>query len=120
MGKDVVMNAKNLALLTNQLSGMIRKVSENTPDPRYKEQLVGLARFMRDRATQVKMIAAVKVACGGDAGQVSSAADGLRTTVSESVSVMKASELKRRRTRMAGRAEQIRRVIEMWMNCKTY
>jgi len=112
--KDVVLKAKELAALTTKLSGMIRKAADQTPDPRYKEQLIGLARFMRDRATQVKMIAAVKVACGGDAGQVSSAADGLHTTVSESVSVLKASELKRRRTRTAGRAQEIRRVIEMW------
>ena len=118
--KDVVMKAKELANLTNQLSSKLKKVADQTPDARYKEQLTGLARFMRDRATQVKMIAAVKVACGGDAGQVSSAADGLKTTISESVSTLKASELKRRRTRMAGRAAQIQKVIEMWKKCKQY
>lgn len=118
--KDVVLKAKNLATLTTQLSSMIRSIADKTPDPRYKEQLVGLSRFMRDRATQVKMIAAVKVACGGDAGQVSSAADGLRSTVTECVSTLKASELKRRRTRMAGRAAQIRKVIEMWQKSKSY
>jgi hypothetical protein len=112
--KEVVLKAKELALDTNTLSGMIRKVIDQTPDPRSKEQLTGLARFMRDRATQVKMIAAVKVACGGDGGQVTSAADGLKSTIGESVSVLRVSELKRRRTRTTGRAAEIRKVMEMW------
>mmetsp|Transcript_13125 Transcript_13125/g.52346 ORF Transcript_13125/g.52346 Transcript_13125/m.52346 type:complete len:768 (-) Transcript_13125:53-2356(-) len=116
--KEVVMTAKALTAQTAEVSKRIRKVADETTDPSYKEQLVHFSRFMRDRATQVKMIAAVKVACGGDAGQVTAAANGLHSTVSECVSVLTASELKRRRKATADRAGQIRHIVEVWKRCK--
>lgn len=116
--QQVVMAAKALAAQTAELSKRIRKVADDTTDAAGKEQLIHFSRFMRDRATQVKMIAAVKVACGGDAGQVTAAADGLHSTVAECVSVLTASELKRRRKATTDRAGQIRHIVEVWKRCK--
>lgn len=116
--QEVVMAAKALAAQTAELSKSIRKVADDTADAGYREQLVHFSRFMRDRATQVKMIAAVKVACGGDAGQVTAAANGLHSTVAECVSVLTASELKRRRKATTDRAGQIRHIVEVWQRCK--
>jgi len=112
--KDVAMKAKELAALANQLAAMVRNVANDTKDPKTKQDLIDFSKFMRDNGTQLKMIAAVKVACGGDDGQISSAAKGLCTTVSETLSVLRVSELKRRRERTAGRAAQIQQIIEMW------
>lgn len=117
--KDVVLQAKELTNLTNQLAALIRKYAEQTPDAKIKDQLIQLSRFMRDRATQVKMIAAVKVASGGDAGQVSSAAVGLRSTLKESVSLLTTSELKRRREKTVARVEQLRQMFHLWQQSKS-
>ena len=117
--QKVVMEAKDIANITNQLSVMVRKLADSSTDPKEKEQLIQFSRFMRDRATQVKMLAAVKAASGGqDTGQVTCSADGLKNTVTECVSFLRATELKRRRKATTERAQRIREVVALWQKLK--
>jgi hypothetical protein len=113
--KTVVENAKAIADLVNQLSRVARTVADQAQDPKYKEQMTQMSRCMRDKATQMKMIAAVKVACGGDSSQVTSAADGLLSTVSECVNIAKVQQLKNRVKNSADRANAIRNLLRVWM-----
>lgn len=115
--KAMVGNSKKTSDHANNIARILREMSAKTTDPRFKHQLDGASKYVRDRAIQLKMISAVKLATTGDEvddNQVVSAAKGLHTEVADIVKAVRAGLLKRRLQNTQQQTLAIKKIRELW------
>jgi len=114
---EMVGAAKRLADHSNNIARILRDMAAKNQDSVYKQQLTNCSKLVRDRAIQVKMISAVKVAMTGDDvddNQVVSAANGVDTEINEVVKMVKAGILKFRLQQTQKQTLAIKRIRELW------
>jgi len=115
--QEMVAAAKRLADHSNNISRILREMASKNQDSVYKQQLTNCSKLVRDRAIQVKMISAVKVAMTGDDvddNQVVSAATGVDTEINEVVKMVKAGILKFRLQQTQKQTLAIKKIRELW------
>lgn len=115
--KAMVGNSKKTSDHANNIARILREMSTKTNDPRFKHQLDAASKYVRDRAIQLKMISAVKLATTGDEvddNQVVSAAKGLHTEVADIVKAVRAGLLKRRLQNTQQQTLAIKKIRELW------
>jgi hypothetical protein len=115
--KEMVDSAKKLSEHANNIAKILREMSAKSNDPRFRQQLDAAGKYVRDRAIQVKMISAVKVAMTGDEvddNQVVSAAKGLHTEVADIVKAVRAGMLKRRLQSTQAQTLAMKKIRELW------
>jgi len=67
---------------------LLKQVASKTDDPKFKKELLEYSNILPDRATQLRIIAAVKSAAKDESSQLSSAAQGLKVCELEQVAVV--------------------------------
>lgn len=114
---ELVAAAKRLADHSNNIARILRDMAAKNQDSVYKQQLTNCSKLVRDRAIQVKMISAVKVAMTGDDvddNQVVSAASGVDTEINDVVKMVKAGILKFRLQQTQKQTLAIKKIRELW------
>jgi len=114
---ELVAAAKRLADHSNNIARILRDMAAKNQDSVYRQQLTNCSKLVRDRAIQVKMISAVKVAMTGDDvddNQVVSAASGVDTEINDVVKMVKAGILKFRLQQTQKQTLAIKKIRELW------
>lgn len=114
--KDFVKNAKLVADNVKDFLKQLDALIASTDDPIYKKRLKDLARVIRDRNTQLKIISAVKSSADENdqeaVGAVQAAALGLDTSIKEAIQAANALALRQRVVKAVNTVMAINKVMK--------
>eukprot|EP00004_Rigifila_ramosa_P021273 TRINITY_DN5626_c0_g1_i2.p1 TRINITY_DN5626_c0_g1~~TRINITY_DN5626_c0_g1_i2.p1 ORF type:complete len:1701 (-),score=493.11 TRINITY_DN5626_c0_g1_i2:103-4545(-) len=113
-GVDYMNAAKDIAKKAEEFLKQLQEFIDRCEDPIYKERLKKLARLIKDKSVQVKIISAVKSSSSDSAdaeGAIQAAAKGLQDAIAEAMREQAAAQLRKRFTKAVDTVVAMRKVV---------
>jgi len=98
---------------------LLKQVASKTDDPKFKKELLEYSNILPDRATQLRIIAAVKSAAKDESSQLSSAAQGLKVSIQESLEILSVASLKKGLAATINQVSALKSLLDAWKTSNT-
>lgn len=117
---DSVTLAGRILEKVKRFARLLKQVAAKTEDPKFKKEMLEYSNILPDRAIQLKIIAAVKSSSARDeSSQLSSAAQGLKVSIQESLEILSVASLKKGLAATINQVSALKSLMSAWKNSNT-